>query len=203
MAAKAKQVDWVAVEVDYRAGVLTDRAIGKKYGLSHVAVGKRAKAEAWTRDLSARIKAATDAKVSKAAVTSKVTKDAKLVTERETVEANATLQSGLILSHRKDIQSLRAAVAAMSGELGALASTDLQAALELVLDEKTKGATGKRAAALEKAYHAAMALGSRAGAGQKLASALGILIEKERQAFGIDKGNDGQQSLGEFLESLK
>ena len=49
--------------------------------------------------------------------------------------------------------------------------TDLQDALELVLDEKTKDATDKRRAALEKAYHAAMALGSRAGAGQKIAEA--------------------------------
>lgn len=203
MAAKPKAVDWVEVEIDYRAGVLTDRAIGKKHGLSHVAVGKRAKAEGWDRDLSARIKARTEAKVSKAAVTSMVTKEAKLVTERETVEANATLQSDLILKHRKDIQELRRAIAAMSGELGALASADLQAALEMVLDEKTKDVTDARRAALERAYHAAMALGSRAGAGQKLASALGILIDKERQAFGIDKGGDGPQSLGEFLEALK
>lgn len=202
MAAKAKKVDWHEVEVDYRAGVLTDRAIGKKQNISHVAVIKRAKAEGWDRDLSARIRAKTEAKVTKAAVTSKVTKE-RIASERETVEANATLQSDLILKHRKDIQALRTAVAAMSGELGALASSDLQDALELVLDEKTKDTTDKRRAALEKAYHAAMALGSRAGAGQKLASALGILIEKERQAFGIDKVGDGNQSLGEFLESLK
>ncbi len=202
MAAKAKPVDWVEVEVDYRAGVLVNTAIGKKHGISHTAVQKRAKAEGWTRDLSKRIEAAREAKVSRTIVSAKVSEQ-RLASETQVVQANAELQSGVILKHRKDIQDLRAAVAAMSGELGALANTDLQDALDLVLDEKTKDAGERRRAALEKAYHAAMALGSRAGAGQKLAAALGILIEKERQAFGIDRHGDGQQSLGEFLESLK
>lgn len=202
MAAKAKKVDWHQVEIDYRAGVLTNTAIGKKQGISHTAVQKRAKAEGWTRDLSKRIDAAREAKVSRSIVSSKVAAQ-RLATEAHVVQANAELQTDLILKHRKDIQALRSAVAAMSGELGALASSDLQEALEMVLDEKTKDASEKLRASLEKAYHAAMALGARAGAGQKLAAALGILIEKERQAFGIDKGGDGNQSLGEFLESLK
>lgn len=202
MAAKAKPVDWVAVEVEYRTGVLTNTAIGKNHGISHTAVQKRAKADGWTRDLSKRIDAAREAKVSRTIVSAKVSEQ-RSATEAAVVQANADLQSGIILKHRTDIQALRTAIAAMSGELGALASSDLQDALELVLDEKTKDATEKRAAALEKAYHAAMALGSRAGAGQKLASALGILIEKERQAFGIDKGGDARLSLGEYLDSVK
>lgn len=200
MAAKAKQIDWHQVETDFRAGVLTNTAIGKKQGISHTAVQKRAKADGWTRDLSKRIDAAREAKVSRSIVSAKVSKQRE-ATEAAVVQANADLQTGLILSHRKDIQALRKAVAAMSEELGALANADLQAALELVLDEKTKDATDKRRAALEKAYDAAMALGSRAGAGQKLASALGVLIEKERQAFGIDKvGHEG--GLATFLKGL-
>lgn len=204
MAAKAKPVDWLAVEADYRAGILTDRVIAKKHGkdvgipLSHTAVQKKAKAQGWTRDLASRIEKRREDKVAKAAVAKKGCQLTE-ASEKQVVEANASMQTNVILGHRSDIQALRAAVAAMAGELGALANTDLQDALELVLDEKTKDATEKRAAALEKAYHAAMALGSRAGAGQKLASALGILIDKERQAFGIDKGGEGGLSLGEFL----
>jgi hypothetical protein len=112
---------------------------------------------------------------------------------------NATLRSDTIGEYQDDTRTSRGVIMAMMAELGALASGELQAALETALDEKTKDATGKRCAALEKAYHVAMALGSRAGAGQKLASALGILIEKDRQALGIDKGGDDEQSLGEWV----
>lgn len=202
MAAKAKPVDWVLVEGEYRAGMLTDRQIGKQHGVSHGAVQQRAKKDGWTRDLTQRIEKRREAKLARAALAKKGSQLGESG-EHQVVEANATLQTNIVLKHREDIQALRTAVAAMSGELGALANTDLQNALELVLDEKTKDVGEKRAAALEKAYHAAMALGSRAGAGQKLAAALGVLIEKERQAFGIDKHGDGPQSLGEFLESLK
>jgi hypothetical protein len=202
VAAKAKPVDWAAVERDYRAGVLTNTAIGKKQGISHTAVQKRAKAESWTRDLSKRIEAARDAKVSRSIVSSKVSKQ-RAATDDQVVQANATLQSDVIVSHRKDIQALRVTVAALAGELGAVSHTDLQAALEIVLDEKLKATDSEaRKTALLKAYNAAMALGSRAGAGRQLAAALSTLIDKERQAFGIDKESGSQKSIGEWLESL-
>lgn len=202
MAAKAKDVDWLGVEADYRAGILTDRAIGQKYGVSHTAVRKRAKAEAWPRDLSERIKVAREVKVSKAAV-SKKGFQVSPETERQVVEANADLQASVVLSHRGDIRALRRTIVGLAEELGALTNTELQEALhDLLEDDVAETDSETRKTALRKAYHAAMALGSRAGAGQKLAAALGTLIEKERQAHGIDKGAAGEDLLG-FLKGLE
>ena len=202
MAAKAKVVDWASVEADYRAGTLTDRANGAKHGISHGAVQQRAKRDGWTKDLSKRIAAAREAKVAKLAV-AKQPSQIDLATEKQVVDANANLQTGVIIRQRKDIQGLMETIGALAGELGALTNTELQDALDVIQNEKLEEATTEtRKTALMKAYGAAMALGSRAGAGRQLAAALSTLIDKERQAFGIDKESGDRKSLGEFLESL-
>lgn len=48
--AKAKDIDWVAVEAAYRAGIEPVTAIAAKHGISHTAVNKRAKANGWIRN---------------------------------------------------------------------------------------------------------------------------------------------------------
>lgn len=194
-------VDWAAVETDYRAGIKTLRAIGSDRGVSNVAILKKAKKEGWARDLGERIRARAAEKVSKAAVSKSVSKQ-RLLTDQQTVEANAELQSQIILGHRSDIKLLRATVAGMAGELGALANGEIQAALEMVLDERIEEGSQAYKTALSKAFDAALALGGRSAAGKNLVASLGILIDKERLAFGIDRGGEGRQSLGEFLASL-
>jgi len=203
MAAKAKPVDWVAVEADYRAGVLTDRAIGKAHGLSHGAIQKRAKRDGWTRDLSKRIEKRRDDKVARAAV-AKQGSQLSPATEKQVVEANADLQSSLILSHRKDVGAAREIVNAMFAELGILGDPKVQEGLRLLaMGEAAKDGGAEAMKSMLKAVDAAVALPGRALVVQKLTASLASLIDKERQAFGIDKAGEGNQSLGEFLESLK
>ena len=98
----AKDVDWEAVEREYRAGVKTYREIGANFGISHVAIQNRAKKEGWTRDLSERIKQKTFEKVTKAEVTRKLTK----ITEQEIVESVAEQQAAVLLNERADIVRL-------------------------------------------------------------------------------------------------
>lgn len=50
--------DMIAVERDYRAGVLSNREIARNYGVTETAVRKWAKARGWTRDLKARVASA-------------------------------------------------------------------------------------------------------------------------------------------------
>lgn len=52
--------DWERIEADYRAGLLSVREIAASNGVSHVAIGKRAKRDGWERDLQAKIKAKAD-----------------------------------------------------------------------------------------------------------------------------------------------
>ncbi len=201
MAGKAKPIDWAAVEADYRAGLLTDRAIGQKFGLSHGAIQQRAKKDGWSRDLTERIKKRRETKLAKS-ILAKNTSQMTLATENQVVEANAEMQSGVILGQRKDIRALRVIVSDMASELAAIGSHDLQDALEVVLQDKVDAIGSKKAqAALYKAFDSAIALGGRSSTVRNLVAALSTLVDKERQAFGIDKDSGGK-SLGEFLDAL-
>lgn len=100
--AKRKAIDWEAVEREYRIGLKTLRQIGEEFGCSHVAVKKRAEREGWVRDLSAKIREATESKVTKAVVTREVTKETT-ASERQIVEANAAVCAQVVLSQRQDL----------------------------------------------------------------------------------------------------
>jgi len=197
----AKIADWTVIENDYRAGIKTLRVIGAEHGISNVAVLRHAQRYGWARDLGERIRAKAAEKISNAAI-KKASKE-EAANEAAVIDANASLQASVIVSHRKDIQALRLTVASLAGELGVLTNGELQAALEIVLDDKLKETDSQpRRTALIKAYDAAMALGSRAGAGRALAAALSTLIDKERQAFGIDREGTDRKSLGEWLDTI-
>ena len=49
-----KQIDWEAVERDYRSGILSVREIGLANGCTHTAINKRAKRDGWERERAAR-----------------------------------------------------------------------------------------------------------------------------------------------------
>ncbi|MGB8422194.1 hypothetical protein [Paraburkholderia sp.] len=57
----SKNIDWIAVEGAYRAGVDSLRAIGDKYHLSEGMIRKKAKQQGWTRDPSSTKRAIVNA----------------------------------------------------------------------------------------------------------------------------------------------
>lgn len=103
---QAQSPDWIQIEVDYRAGIKTLRQIADEQGISHGAINKRAKRDEWTRDIAAKIQAKAEDKVSRAAVSSEVSK--KLAdTEQVVIEANAELQYRIRMGHRQGLARLR------------------------------------------------------------------------------------------------
>ena len=42
-------IDWLAIERDYRAGLLSLRALGQKHGCSHSTIANFAGRHGWTR----------------------------------------------------------------------------------------------------------------------------------------------------------
>jgi hypothetical protein len=46
-----EQVDWGRIKLMYRAGILSLRELGLMFGVSHVAIWKRAKTGGWPHDL--------------------------------------------------------------------------------------------------------------------------------------------------------
>jgi len=102
-ASTKKEIDWEAVEIQYRAGIRSLKDIGAEFGVSDAGILKRAKRDGWERDLKAKIQAKADAKVS-AALVSKEVSEAKTLTENIVVEANASAVAAVRLAHRAHIK---------------------------------------------------------------------------------------------------
>lgn len=171
--------DWERIEADYRAGLLSVREIAAANGVSHVAIGKRAKRDGWERDLDAKIKAKADALVTKAEVTKEVTSE-QAVTERRIVEANAQVIAEVRVSHRRDIARARSLAMKLLDELEVQTdSVDLLEQLETALAGED-GPDG-----LTRVFQRVTSTAGRIDSAKKLAEAMKVLVSMEREAYGI------------------
>jgi len=189
---------WAAIEADYRAGILSNRQIGKKHGCSDKAVGKRAEQFGWKKDLANAIRARAQELVRTQEVRNEVRAS---ITDEEIIEDNANLQAEVIREHRTDIQKHRGLASKLLCELEFV--TDNQELFEqlgeLLIDPydsdgKINQAEMKRLQALNRAID----MTGRVDSLKKLSDTLKTIIALEREAFAID----GKQSLGETLESM-
>lgn len=211
-------IDWGAVERDYRAGIKSDALIASEYGCSKGAVQKRAKVNGWTKDLSARIREKAANKVARSVVAKEVAGQ-NAATERRVVEVNAELQKNILLEHREHIQESRVIVRKLLQELGL--QTDNREALEEFAEiaaEVQAGLrhfeTGERREGLvtkdqerrfSQAYNTiinAISLPSRAQTGQRLIDALKNVVALEREAFGIDETTKTEDAMVKALKLL-
>ena len=110
------EINWEAVEKEYRVGIRALRSIGGEYGCTEAAIRKRAKRDGWTRDLSARIKDKADELVRKELVRKEVRKN-DFANEKQVVEANAEAIKDVIIGQRTDIKKARQLVTKYFDEL--------------------------------------------------------------------------------------
>ncbi len=199
-------VDWERIELDYRAGIKTLRQIADENGISHALIVRRSKRGDWVRDLSAKIHAKAESIVSKAGVTSDGVTSAvttkSRITEREVVDANATAIADIRLAHRHDIHRARRISNALLGELELQtdpATLDMLRTLgELLRAEDDKGSDKRN-----DLYRAVLGLSERSKTMKTLSESLRVLVDMERTAFGMEKG-EGQtvDALGKVLQTI-
>lgn len=167
--ARRSDIDWEAVERDYRAGVQTIIAIGKAHGVSDSQIRAKAKSSAWQRDLSAAIEARTQAKISTIDVQELINqsaeqsagKSATLI--RNAIEQASDVAAGIIIKHRSSLRLEHER--ALSIE--ALLDNAMSSAVE-VKDINTVAQTFKM-----------------------LVDSKSKLRDQERVVFGLDKGESG------------
>lgn len=193
-------LDWLAIEVDFRAGIKPLRQMGTEHGISHVAISKRAKKQAWTRDLMAKIKARADDRVTKAAV-SKLVNAQRSVSEKQVIEANADLQCRIRMAHRQDISRSRALFSKLLAELELL--TDNKALLaQLGALMVMSGDDPAKADKLGQLYSKVISMPGRIDAAKKLVETLEKLVRMEREAFGIDKDDGAENPIDAALKVI-
>lgn len=179
--------DWERIEGDYRAGVKTLRQIADQHGITHGAINKRAKRDGWDRDIGPKIQARADALVSRAQVSSEVSRRV-LDTSKDIIEANAQAIVQVRMGHRKDAARARTLVGKLWSELDGI--TDHHD-LAVQLGEVMSGEGGKDAAKMQAAYDRIVAIPGRIDGAKKLADALRTVISIEREAFDIKAPEDG------------
>lgn len=186
-AAPARQLtqpDWERIELDYRAGIKTLRQIAEEHGITHGAINKRAKRDRWERDLSAKIQAKADALVSKALVSTPVSREA-LASERQVVDANAQAVADVRLTHRRDIRRARGITNALLDELELQAGPENADLLEQ-LGDLLRSPDQNGQDRLNDLYQKIISLPGRAKTLKDLGESLRVLVALERQAFGMD-----------------
>lgn len=175
---RRNDIDWEAIERDYRAGQLSVRETGQKHGVAASSITRAAERNGWSRDLTAAVQARTSAKLlapeSPAQRNATPTQRSQLSPEQaaQAVEVAAAANVAVILSHRSTIARLRALTDAMLAELETGAKT-----------------AAKGRAPLEK----------RTTMLKSLTEASRIQTALERQAFNIAEGT---QNLTDPLNAL-
>lgn len=110
------QIDWDAIEREYRTGQLSIREIGRQYGVSHVSIHRHAKADGWERDLSRKVRQIVKSRlVTTGAESTSVpstdgTKRNARAEEKAIVEAAAKRTLAIIETHRNDAQQQKGIV---------------------------------------------------------------------------------------------
>lgn len=184
--------DWQAVERDYRAGILSLREMAAAHKVSHVSIKKHADKAGWTRDLSAKIQAKADELVNKAAV-NRSANTASAVSERQIIEANAERIARVRGEHRGDINRMRTLGLTLLGELESQSANpeDLEKLGEILRAPDERG-TDK----LNDLYQKIISTPGRIDGAKKVAETLKIAIGLEREAYGIDPKDGGNDPAG-------
>lgn len=180
---KTVDIDWPAVELQYRAGIKSLKAIGSEFGCTDAGILRRAKKEGWTRDLKERIKAAAEEKLQRLA------SPEAAISEELVVEANANNQVAVTRENRDDIQRLLNLIYRMLGELEETTSNrDLFNQVgELMRSPDEKGLDK-----LNDLYRKVISLPSRVKAMKDLTDSVKTLIGLKRQAYGLADNANGE-----------
>lgn len=198
--AERKQIDWEKIELDYRAGIKTLRQIADEHGISHVAINKKAKAEEWSRDLSAKIQKKAQDLVTKNLVTKEVTKE-KLVTEKQIIDANANVVANVDIRQRKDVARYQSLMNKLFDELETISGNENAEALEqLSVMMENEGLASEDALVQFKRIST---LGSRVKIAKDLGDTIAKLIPLERTIYKMDKEvEERKDPLGDLLKAL-
>lgn len=116
-----RQIDWEKIELDYRAGIMSIREIASKHGITDTAIRKKAKAQDWVRDVSAKIQAKADKLVRIQEVRKEVRNSQQYKqTEKQLIDENAQIIADIRLSHRKDFIRFKKTIEELQSELDEL-----------------------------------------------------------------------------------
>lgn len=181
-----RQTDWEAIEAEYRAGLISNSELGRKYDISEGAIRKRAKAQGWTKDLTAKVQTAVRDKLVREEVRATNTRTNSR-TDAEIIEAAAETAVQVVQIHRRDVRNGRLICAALFAEL-----QDTSANSEIIAESIDSETQDDTSPTRRNQMMRAISLPTRARAMLDLSAAMKNLVAVERQAFNLDDKQDKQ-----------
>lgn len=190
------KADWTLIEVDYRAGVKSLDQIGKDYGVTKGRISQVAKKHGWSRDLAEKIRQRTEAKVNEQAVNNALNAERRSFTEKEVIEANSDQQANVIKTHRAGLDRLARLRDKLLDEVEAVTDNlELFQQLGEVMDQSGEDANGKfKADKQNEVYRKVIEMSERIDNTKKLAEIDEKVRKGQREAWGLDKGEEQKQS---------
>lgn len=167
---KKPSVDWEAVERLYRAGQVSVREIARQHEITEGAIRKEAKKRKWVRQLADKVRDAVREKIVRIDGTQNGTQPQR-ASDETVIETASEIGVAVRLTHRRDLQQLRA--------IGAILASRLAAHLN---GDPSEGPF----------------MGERESPGdlfEKLARVKSRLIPLERQAFNLDEDAPGGDDI--------
>ena len=181
---RRNDIDWDAIERDFRLGQFTLRQLAKKYSVEASSISRKADKEGWVQDLTEYVRGRT-----RAALLSNAT-ECNATNATEAIEAAVQTNIRIIREHQVRIGRGQKMVDALFDELRD--ANENRDQIEATIEDETSepGGAKRRAAMLR-----ALALPARAAALVNLASATKTFTGLERQAFNLEAGNAVPEDL--------
>jgi len=194
----AKDLDWPAIEMDWRAGIKSATQIGAENGVSHTAIIKRFRKLGVERDLQAKIRAKAAALVSAQEVSAAKRAETKL-TDKLTIEVAAKNQADLVLKHRATIPRYQRLAESLLVELELQTSSAEQLGQ---LAELMRAPDARGIDKLNDLYRKVTGTPGRIDSFKKLTETYKNLVGLERQAFGLSDNANGESDAPKEAPSL-
>ncbi|MBB3808769.1 hypothetical protein [Pseudochelatococcus contaminans] len=105
MSTPKRNIDWEAVEREYRAGQLSIREIARAHGVSESFIRKKAKEQGWERALAERVRTAVRERLARGDGAQGGAHPQR-ASDDEVVAAAASRGFGVVTSHRRDLEQL-------------------------------------------------------------------------------------------------
>lgn len=175
--ARRNDIDWEAIERDYRSGQLTLVDVAKKHGVSDSQIRAKAKKNEWPRDLSVAIEQRTKEKISAIDISEIVEQSAKESAQKSAaliksaIEQASDVAAGVVIKHRASIKM----------------EMERAQSIEAILDEHMSSAESVRD------------INTIAQAYKTLVDAKAKLRDQERVVFNLDKGDSGSGDAAEEI----
>jgi len=143
--APRQPIDWEAIEREYRAGQLSVREIGRRYGQDEKAIRRKAQREGWPRDLSDVVRESVRSEL--------VRSDVRSESSREAVRTAAARGVEVVRQHRAILGRLSRDATRIQDEIGRLLESGISTMSEAELAARAQeilSRTVERAQKLER-----------------------------------------------------